>query len=126
MSRIANVSLIKDLGVQFCSQLTFKPHVYDVISRTTKLLGMAFRFISDIKSPILILKIVNTNITPVSEYCSLIWTQNRIMTERPLERALHQSTRIALQLHIEVTIHITSISTKEWTNLDYLTYEERR
>lgn len=87
----------KDLGILFDSQLTFKNHIEEVISKANRLFGKTYRFSSDIKSSMIIMKILNTYITLIFEYCSSVFSQHRVMMNRELERTLHQSKRFALK-----------------------------
>lgn len=42
------------------------------------------------------IKIINVYITPLIEYGVIVWSQNRITSEKRVERILHGGTRIAL------------------------------
>lgn len=62
------------------------------------LYALGNRFCKEIHVPSLILKIVSTYITPILEYASIVWDQNRIVSEGRIEKVLHYGTRMALQL----------------------------
>lgn len=50
----------------------------------------------DIRYPLVMLKIVNIYITPIVEYCSIIWAQKRITIEKRIEKVWHIASRMAL------------------------------
>lgn len=59
-TRIQNVQVMIDLGVLFDNHLSFKQHIEEIIAKTIKLFGMTQRFSYDIRSPQLLMKILNT------------------------------------------------------------------
>lgn len=124
--RILKCDEINDLGVIFDCKLTFTPHIDSLVARFNKLYGIGQRFAKDVKYPMIMAKIINTYITPVVEYCSLVWSQNRTMSERRFERPLHYGTRAALRVpfHHEDENYIRF---EERMNiLQLLTYKDRR
>lgn len=63
-------------------------------------------------------------ITPVAEYCSPIWSQNRIMIELRLERPLHYSTRSAVPFRQDAENYICF--EERLKILGMLTFRKRR
>lgn len=59
--------------------------------------GLGCRFVKEIRAPEVIIKIINTYITPMQENASIVWSQNRIMYEQKLERVLLIGSKIALK-----------------------------
>lgn len=59
--------------------------------------AVGFRFSREIYHPPILARIATTYILPVAEYCSSVWSQNRIMAEREIEKSLHSLTRAVLQ-----------------------------
>lgn len=87
---------------------------------------MGRRFSIDVRCNRLILKIVSTYITPLIEYGSIVWDQERSGSNKRLEKYLHNATRFTLQ---------TPLRTDDRNYVDFerrlelcklLTYEERR
>lgn len=93
---IAPSQTVKDLGIRFDSRLTFKDHYSDIISKSRSLYYAARRFCKDAGDRKLIVRIVNTFIAPIQEYCGPIWYRNRVGLNKQLEWVHHQITRIAL------------------------------
>lgn len=75
--RIQQVQEFKDLGIVFDEKLTFIPHIDDLTTKMRSLYGAAYRFAREINNFPSIVKIVQTYITPVLEYGSIIWNQDR-------------------------------------------------
>lgn len=95
-TRIEQRQIMRDLGVIFDDALTFKHHIQDVSLRARKLYGAAYRFAREINLPMVVIKIIKCYIFPIMEYCSPVWSQNRIGAEAELEKVLHIATRFAL------------------------------
>lgn len=77
---------MRDLGVLFDSKLTFTPQFDTLIAKANCLYGVGYRFARDILYPAIILKIISVYITPIIEYCSIVWSQKRLLSKRRLER----------------------------------------
>lgn len=56
---IARQSSVRDLGVVFDDQLTFKPHINAMVKRVRSMLGPAHRFAKEVGEPNLIMKFFN-------------------------------------------------------------------
>lgn len=84
---------MKDLGVLFDSQLTFKNHLIEITSRASRLYEASYRFVRDINHPFLMKKILNTYIVPVLEYASCVWFQDVASREREIEKIFLQMSR---------------------------------
>lgn len=124
--RIAKKDEVKDLGVLFDRKLTFVPHVDAIILKSNKIYAMDRRFGTDIGCNRLILKIVSTYITPLIEYCSVVWDQERVLSNKRLEKFVHNATRFALHTPFR-TDDIDYVSFEKRMELcGLLTYEERR
>lgn len=93
---IAPSASVKDLGVRFDSKLSFKEHYLDVITKSRVLYFAARRFCKEAGDRNLIVKICNTFILPIQEYCIPIWYRDRVGLNRQVEWVHHQITRIAL------------------------------
>lgn len=123
--RIKQTSTVRDLGIIFDEHLTFVPHVDSLVSKMRSLYGAAYRFSNDIKNASIVLKKVNTYITPVLEYCSVVWNQDRKGSNQRIERILHLATRTALHSPYDHRDE-NYISFEKRINLHQLTYEDRR
>lgn len=88
---------------------------------------MAYRFTKGIKSIKIMLKIISTYYaTPIIEYCSIVWHQERITLEEQLENFLHYATRMALNTPY-LTSHPNYVSFDvRMKRLNLLTYQQRR
>ena len=71
---------MRDLGIVFDRQLTFKPHISDVIDASTKSLGFLMRLVRRMKSvqtqKVLFLSLVRSKL----EYADIIWLPNNLLT----------------------------------------------
>lgn len=87
---------IKDLGITFDRRLTFKAHIEDISGRALRSYGAAYRFVTEVRCPRLILKILSIYIMPILEYCSPVWSPAVIAWERRLDQVVRMSTRLAI------------------------------
>lgn len=67
-TRIKQTEEVKDLGVVFDHKLTFKSHILQLITKVTCMFGIGYRFCQELRSPLLMIKILNTYIRPLLEY----------------------------------------------------------
>lgn len=70
-SQIQKISSVRDLGVYFDKKLNFKMHISQISKRTGQMIGVARRFIHDIRYPMLILNIYNVLLGKISLYIGL-------------------------------------------------------
>lgn len=96
---IKEVELVRDLGVYFDRDLTFKYHIKNVIKRSNQMIGAARRFVTGIKHTVLIARIYAVYIQPVLEYGSIVWNQNKITLNNGITLAHKKVTRIALNVY---------------------------
>lgn len=96
---IEEVKEVRDLGVLFDSDLTFKSHVEYINKRTSQMIGAARRFVMGINRPFLIARIYSVYIQPILEYCAVVWNQNRITLNNSLNLSHKKVTRIALNIY---------------------------
>lgn len=100
-----NLNLIRDLGVWFDESLSFTSHIDIVASKALRVFGVAKRFISEVKASALMTQIVQKNITPVVEFCSLIRLFGKVENERKIEKVLHKATRFILRTPMRTDDH---------------------
>lgn len=112
-SIIEKTSTVRDLGIIFDTELTFKPHIQSISRRISQMAGAARRFCTDIKSNITINRIFNIYIQPLIDYGSIIWNQNRIVTNMMITSVVKRITRYAL--------NITYLT----RDADYICFEKR-
>lgn len=115
-----------DLGITFDDKLTFIPHITASNTRLSKIYSMGNRFAKEIRYIPILLKIINTCVMPVAEYCSPIRSQNRITIEKSLEKTLHYATRAALRTPFRHDDANYVSFNQRLKKLGMLTYGERR
>lgn len=125
-SRIEQVESHVDLGILFDSQLTFKPHISSLSTKTKSLYGAAYRFCKEIGCMGLLKKITTIYILPIVEYASMVWDQHRIGINSELENILHKMTRNALHLPYDVRSENYVDFESRMNKLQLLTTKERR
>ena len=88
-------STIRDLGITFDSQLSFKPHIQTIVNnchkRCNRILS-AFRF----KPPSLKLKLFKTFVLPILQYCSSVWYPKTKELSKLIESVQRRFTRYLL------------------------------
>lgn len=121
---IATQEIVKDLGVTFNTALTFKHHIEDVATRANNVYATGNRFAKEIRQPKIMISITKSFILPIVEFCSVVWSQDRIIIS--LEKTLHNSTRAQLATPYD-NRHADYITFEQRMNiLGLLTYRERR
>lgn len=125
-SRIQQVESHIDLGILFDNQLTFKPHIASLLTRTKSLYGAAYRFCKEIGCMRLIQKVTSIYILPIIEYASLVWDQHRIGINSDLENVLHKMSRNALNLPYDVRNENYMDFNSRMNLINMLTTKERR
>lgn len=96
---IEKTATVRDLGVIFDEDLTFKHHIDYINKRSLRMIGAARKFVIGIKHHIIMAKIYRIYIQPVLEYCSTVWNQNRITSNTAITLAHKKVTRIALNVY---------------------------
>lgn len=112
--RIKKETTVRDLGVIFDSQMSFKYHIQRTAQKATIAAHTARRFVFELRLPMLIMKLAKTYILPVTEYCAPVWSHHRVTDERELEKVQKIITRIALQ------------RPQRHNHPNYINYDERR
>lgn len=114
LERIKREKVVRDLGVTFDNQLTFKNHIQRTTQKATIAAHTARRFVQELNAPLLIIQVAKTYILPITDYCAPVWTHHRVTDERKLEAVQKIITRIALR--------------RPWqhNHPNYITYEDRR
>lgn len=112
--RIRKEEQVRDLGVCFDKQMTFKHHIQRTTQKATAAVHTARRFVTEIKAPHLIIQVARTYILPVTEYCAPVWTHHRVGEENELEKIQKIYTRIALS------------RPQNHNHPNYINYEARR
>lgn len=110
---IEKCTTVRDLGVTFDSELTFKPHIQSIARRLSQMTGAARRFCLDIKSNITINRIFNIYMQPIVDYGSIVWNQRRIVTNLQITLVIKRITRFAF--------NITYLT----RSADYICFEKR-
>ncbi|XP_053969049.1 uncharacterized protein LOC128870442 [Anastrepha ludens] len=72
--KIREVDDIKDLGVTIDTKLTFHKHIDGITQRAFKILGFITRNSKDFKNPYSLICLFKTQVLPILEYGSIIWS----------------------------------------------------
>lgn len=72
-STIENQDTYKDLGITFDSQLTYDQHIHGVLTKSTRISALSYKFAKELRTPQLDLRIIYTYLVPILEYVSIIW-----------------------------------------------------
>ena len=117
-SRIQTTSIIKDLGVQFESNLKFKTHINDIVNRAHQGAALIYRsFLSrDTNNLIMAFK---TYVRPLLEYVSPVWSPNHVMLIRSVEVVQRRFTKRLLGMN-------QLPYTKRLTQLELQSLDQRR
>lgn len=72
---LQRVSEVRDMGIYFDSNLTFKYHIDYVVSRVSRLIGCIKRTTTDFKDPQAIIHLYQSLVLPIIVFGSKIWSQ---------------------------------------------------
>lgn len=72
-SSIQEVESIRDLGITFDRQLTFLPHIENVIKKASRMLGFVLRNLTGFRHSKTKITLYNCLVRSVLEYCSTVW-----------------------------------------------------
>lgn len=97
-NNIIRSTTVRDLGILFDEGLCFRPHIEDIVHRSSAMLSVASRFANEARSPHIVLKIFNCHISPLLEYNSFIWDQRSVALTFLIERLKRQATRLTLRI----------------------------
>lgn len=83
---IQELDKIRDLGVIFDNKLTFVPHIDNVVSRASRMLGFVLRNIKSFRSCRPKIMLYNSLVRSILEYCSVVWRPHYATHSLRLER----------------------------------------
>jgi hypothetical protein len=86
--------IAKDLGIIFDSQLSFRVHYQEMVTKANQLLGFILRSTKDFKRIHSILYLFNTLIRSILEYGSVIWSPYYSVHIENIERVQRKCLRI--------------------------------
>lgn len=84
--KINKVDKIKDLGVLFDDKLTFIPHMEQIITKASKMLGFVIRNTRSFKQSSTKIMLYNSLVRSILEYCSVVWRPHYATHMLRLER----------------------------------------
>lgn len=123
---ITSTDSIKDLGVQFDSDMSFSTHKENLITKSNRISAMSFKFSREINNPSLNIKLIRIYLMPILEYCSILWQPISKTMDSKLERSQRFATRIALHSPYRTDHPMYLSYDQRLCTLDMLTFAERR
>ncbi|KAG7307773.1 hypothetical protein JYU34_006367 [Plutella xylostella] len=87
-------SNVKDLGIIFDDQLTFRTHYQYITTRANKLLGFIIRQSQDFKKPSSLLNLYYTLVRSLLEYGSCIWSPFYEVHRKSIERVQKKCLKV--------------------------------
>ena len=87
--------ILRLLGVTVSSDLSWNCHVNNITKKCNKLLGF-IRVVAGVKNPYVLLKLYQTLILPILDYCSPVWNVHKNCNVEKLEQIQHRATRMIL------------------------------
>lgn len=83
---IQEVNQIRDLGVTFDKELTFVPHIENIIKKASRMLGFVIRNVAGFRRSSTKILLYNCIVRNVLEYCSTVWRPHYATHNLRLER----------------------------------------
>ena len=90
---IKSVTDIKDLGVYFSANLSFKYHVDHVVAKANKMLGFVRRTTKDINDVTVLLSLFRTLVLTRLEYASSVWSPAQEYLSLKIERVQKRAVK---------------------------------
>lgn len=93
--KIPRSNSFKDLGVTFDRELSFIPHIHNVISDASRMLGFIIRTSKDFSEPTTRTLLYFSFVRAKLEYCSIIWSPHYSIHIQNLERIQRKFLKFA-------------------------------
>ena len=90
---IENVNSVKDLGVYFTSNLSFKSHIEFIVSKASRMLGFIYRSTKCFKDNSVLLSLYKSYVRSRLEYCSSVWSPSQQYLINKIERVQKRLVR---------------------------------
>lgn len=85
---------VRDLGVEFCLNLSFSDQVNSAVSKAMKVLGFIRRFSKDFDDPDVLKTLYFSLVRPHLEYCSIIWSPHTLSEIGRIESVQRKFTKL--------------------------------
>lgn len=93
-NHIEDISIIKDLGVVFKTDLSFKSHVDHICTKSLRTLGFLIRNTKEFRNEQCLKTLYISLVRPTLEYCSIIWNPSQVGLMESLERVQRRFLRL--------------------------------
>lgn len=123
--KLKRVHQIRDLGVIFDSELTFRHHLEQLSLKVRRMMGAAKRFVRRLKSGQLMPRVYTTFILPHCEFASAVWDQNQIGMINPIMISQMKMSQIATQ-HLRASDHRFRNFNYRLAEIQMLSLKDRR
>lgn len=94
---VHRTTLIRDLGVLCDTELTFRPHIENIISRANAALGFVKRWSKEFLNPYVTKSLYMTFVRPLLEYASQVWSPHHAVHINRIEAVQRRFIRFALR-----------------------------
>lgn len=103
---LESVSHIKDLGITISSNLNFRQHIENIISKALKILGFVKRHSFDFKNPHSLQLLYNALVRSTLEYGSIVWSPYTNSDINSIERVQNRFLKyMSFKLNIPIIDH---------------------
>jgi len=89
---VQSVNTVRDLGVQFCSTLTFTSHINKIVAKAHARASLIHKFFPS-KDATTLTKAFVTYVRPILEYASVIWSPYQLGEIAKLESVQRRFTK---------------------------------
>ena len=83
---IKEIKVVRDLGVLIDSSISFRAHIDHIVTQSSRLSGFINRQMKIFKQPHLTIKMYNTIVRGILEYCSVVWNPSYQVHSDRIER----------------------------------------
>lgn len=90
---LTRVEFTSDLGVEFCTDLSFKRHIRNVTNRATKSLGFVLRASKYFRNVSTLKLLYCSLVRPHLEYAAIVWSPYQVKYYKLLEKIQHRFLR---------------------------------
>lgn len=85
-SILTQVTNVCDLGVVFCSNMSFSPHIDQIVKKSYRMLGFVRRTMKDVNDANVLKVLFNAHVRSHLDYCSSIWSPKAKCSILKIER----------------------------------------
>ena len=90
---LEHVNIVKDLGVLFETDMSFRQHIDDIVCKANRILGFIWRNTKDINNVTVFTTLFRSLVLSKLEYCSSVWSPSQANLINKIERVQKRAVK---------------------------------